>query len=1068
MPEYDLGTARGRIELDASSLGRATAALSGLGKSLIGFSVVAGGALAYAVKSSADLEKTLSAVKAVTGATEAQIDQLRETSLNLATDSAFAAGEIASSFEDLGKAGISVENILGGAAEATIRLAEAAGDELPGGVSQGAEIMANAMKVFDVSSDQAMHFADVLVAAAASSTLSVDDIATSMRYAGPPAAALGFTIDDLSTALAILGDRGIKGSTAGTSLRGVLLSLAGPSKKASGVMKDLGLMTEDGTNAFFDMDGALKPLPEVMQLLGDATRDLSQEQRAAAFNAIFQRRAMNAAMILADQGAEGFYEYAESIGALSAADVAAEKLDNLSGDVTKLKNTADSFIKRVGYLFQDVMRGWVQALTRVIDRLNTLSPELLKMVVTAVAVAAAFAGIFGILALLASGFLRIYVASKLLAEAFVVIRSMVGLLTATLLRSPWALIIGVIAGLAYVLYRAYKRGTEFTEIWDRWFDTFDRYSGFVLKFFRDFAQAVDNLITAFLDGELTSEQFGDVMDGVFGGTGKYTPFFEGLYNGVSSVFNWIRDNAIKISGWFVDAVGGIENVLLILGGLLLGLISPWLLVAGAIAWAYQNVGWFRDAINAIPGVLSAVWEALKTFGGVIVGVAQMAWNAFRDFLTWLWSYIGPIFAAAGEVIVAFWDLIFPFFDIFWNLAKAAFDIVLQIIDFFVRTAITFWELFGDNIVRVFEIAWNFVKGILEGIFQVILGILQVFAGIFTGDWGKIWEGVKNIASGIWKIIFTILKTAWDLIVLAFQTIIDILIFAWRVGWDLIKTVFRLAWDAIKALASAAWQALQVLWDNFLDTIGKLAGEALDALARLWNRVWQEIGDFLRTALRAIIDFVVTKLGEFVDYWAGVPGAVVDALAAFGGMVLGVFSEAMSSVWDAVTSKGAELLDWFGGLGSKVVNAIGDLGSTMADIGRDIIQGMINGVRNMAGNLASAARDAVGGAIDAAKSVLRIGSPSRVFKEIGEWTGEGFVEGMRSMITDAARISEQLTGATIPSTLPGASSGSVTRNSTSMTIGHVTIQAQDLAEVNSVEQLFTVLSDAALQGVNRHG
>ncbi|MGH9908724.1 MAG: phage tail tape measure protein, partial [Pyrinomonadaceae bacterium] len=240
--DYDLGTARGRIEIDSAQLGRASQALTVVGQQMIGLGVLAGAGFVVAVKSAADFEHQMSAVAAVLqGETRPQFAALKELALDLGSTTVFSAGEIAGAMEALSKAGIPVEDMLNGAVEATVALAAAAGDELPGGVERAAEVIANAQKTFNASADELNHFANVLVGAAASSTLSVEDLATSFRYAGPIAAQLGLSIDDLNTVLAILGDRGIKGSTAGTSLRGVLLSLTPSSEKAANTMRDLGL-----------------------------------------------------------------------------------------------------------------------------------------------------------------------------------------------------------------------------------------------------------------------------------------------------------------------------------------------------------------------------------------------------------------------------------------------------------------------------------------------------------------------------------------------------------------------------------------------------------------------------------------------------------------------------------------------------------------------------------------------------------------------------------------------------------------------------------------------------------
>src|SRR5690606_11885348 len=106
----------------------------------------------------------------------------------------------------------------------------------------------------------------------------IDDMAYSLKYAAAPAASLGISVDDLNAALAILGNRGIRGSTAGTALRRVFLNLAAPTSAATDAMKKLGIVTADGVNLMFDSAGKLKSLPEIFPILQEKTSGLTQQQ----------------------------------------------------------------------------------------------------------------------------------------------------------------------------------------------------------------------------------------------------------------------------------------------------------------------------------------------------------------------------------------------------------------------------------------------------------------------------------------------------------------------------------------------------------------------------------------------------------------------------------------------------------------------------------------------------------------------------------------------------------------------------------------------------------------------
>src|SRR5690606_34560891 len=123
---------------------------------------------------------------------------------------------------------VSAENIVTGAGEAVVLLANATGTDLV----RSAEIASIAMNQFGISGENTIQVADVLTNAANASSLSVDDLGYALGYVGNSAAAAGYDIDDAATAIAILSDRGIGASKAGTGLRAVMQRLQAPTGRA--------------------------------------------------------------------------------------------------------------------------------------------------------------------------------------------------------------------------------------------------------------------------------------------------------------------------------------------------------------------------------------------------------------------------------------------------------------------------------------------------------------------------------------------------------------------------------------------------------------------------------------------------------------------------------------------------------------------------------------------------------------------------------------------------------------------------------------------------------------------
>ena len=345
--------------------GAAVAAIAGLAAGL-GAAVVSG----------ADFEKQMSAISAVSGATSGEMESLSSLALQLGADSAFSAKEAAQGIEELVKAGVSIGDVMSGAAKSSLDLAAAGAEK----VGEAAELASNAMNVFGLKGADMAHVADVIAGAANASAISVNDYKFSLSAAGAVAATVGIGFDDLSTAIALMGNAGIKGSDAGTSLKTMMLNLGGASDKARTQMEQLGIITADGANRFFTAEGSAKSFAEIAGVLQEATKGLTDQQKIQALQTMFGTDAVRAAAIVAEAGAEGFNELAASIGKVTAEAVAQERLNNLSGAWEQLKGSLETAAITIGMQLMPALTSitkWAtEAVNAIIPKLSNIGSSL--------------------------------------------------------------------------------------------------------------------------------------------------------------------------------------------------------------------------------------------------------------------------------------------------------------------------------------------------------------------------------------------------------------------------------------------------------------------------------------------------------------------------------------------------------------------------------------------------------------------------------------------------------------------------------------------------------------------
>lgn len=349
------------------------------GAAIAGVAAFAGG-LTYATASAATFEAQLSAVSAVSGATAAEMDQLKTLALDLGAKTSFSAKEAAQGIEELVKAGVSITDVMGGGAAAALSLAAAGGLS----VAESASIASNAMNVFSLKGSDVGHVADVIAGAANASAIDVHDFGMSLSAAGAVAATVGIGFDDLGTAIAVMGQAGIKGSDAGTSLKTMLLNLTPASKAQMAVAKELGIVTADGANKFFDATGKAKNLSEIAGVLQTATQGLTEQQKLQALQTLFGTDAIRAAAVMAKAGSEGFDEMAASIGKVTAEAVAAERLNNLKGDIEQLTGSLDTAAILIGEAFQPALRSITQGATELVNDAGPIIADFAERSATAI------------------------------------------------------------------------------------------------------------------------------------------------------------------------------------------------------------------------------------------------------------------------------------------------------------------------------------------------------------------------------------------------------------------------------------------------------------------------------------------------------------------------------------------------------------------------------------------------------------------------------------------------------------------------------------------------------------
>ena len=354
-------------------------ALIASGMTAAGLAVAAFGVAA--VKMAADFDQQMSTVQANTGATSAQMDQLRAAAIEAGASTVYSASDSADAINDLGKAGMSVTDILTGGLSGALNLAASDGMA----VGDAAEYMANALSMFHLKGSQASQVADTLAAGAGKAVGNVSDFGEALNNCGAQANSFGMNVQETTGVLALFAQNGTIGAEAGTQLNSMLMKLAAPSAEASNTMKELGISAYDAQHHFVGMANFAGQLQK-------AEKNLTDEQRNQANATIFGSYAIKAANYLYEAGESGVNKWTKAVSESGyAAEQAAAKNNNLKGDLENLSGSMESLMISVGEGAQGPLRKMVQGLDTLVDAFAGLPSGVQQTLV----VMASLAGVFG-------------------------------------------------------------------------------------------------------------------------------------------------------------------------------------------------------------------------------------------------------------------------------------------------------------------------------------------------------------------------------------------------------------------------------------------------------------------------------------------------------------------------------------------------------------------------------------------------------------------------------------------------------------------------------------------------
>lgn len=753
------------------------------------------GVCVAAAKVGGDFEEQMSRVKAISGATGDTFEQMKQQAIDLGAKTAFSAKESAAGMENLASAGFSAQEIMK-AMPGLLDLAAVSG----GDVALASENTATALRGFGLEASEAGHVADVFARAAADTNAEVGDMGEALKYVAPVANSMGISLEETAAAIGIMSDAGIKGSQAGTTLRGALSRLARPTKAMQDTMDNLGV-------SFYDADGKMKPLKTQVELLKKAFEGLTPEQQQNALVTLYGQESLSGMMALIDKGPDSLGKLTKSLKDSDGAadDMARTMQDNMNSSIEQMFGAFESAAIVIQKILAPSIKKVADAISGLVEKFVSAPESTQRLVVAIGAIAIAIGPVLYALGMLVKAFQTMKVGLGVLGNGislFKKLGSAIGFLT-----SPVGLVIAAVALLVVGFIYLWNTSEDFRNFW--------------IGLWEGIKSAVSSAVEWIQNAwKSTGEWFNNLWKSIKEGADNV---WTTIQEAPGKAADWIKNKWTETKEFFSSIWDGIKEAASSAWEGIVNILAPYVI---AIKNVFQPmIDFFTNLWSQIGSIAGSAWEIIKTavMGPILLLIDLITgnFNQLKEDASMLWT---TLTTNIQNIITTFVDIVVGYYT-------ALKDTVINIWNVLTSTIKDVWNSFTtwikettNNIVNSIKQGWNNLKqGTIDLFNNMIQGAEDLwnsfkawFINLVIGTKDNIIQGWENLKQGTIDTFNNLVngaQEAWDNLVNAVSDTVD------RVtGWfDNLKNIDLLA--AGKAIMDSFLEGLQNAWKSVQDFVG---------------------------------------------------------------------------------------------------------------------------------------------------------------------------------------------------------------------------------------------------------
>lgn len=418
-------------------------------------------------------------------------------------------------------------------------------------------------------------------------------------------------------------------------------------------------------------------------------------------------------------------------------------------------------------------------------------------------------------------------------------------------------------------------------------------------------------------------------------------------------FNKMPDSQKKMVLVMLAVVASISPVLAIMGKLIK------VFADGPIAVGNLMKG-FGKLQTAIAGINAPV-VAIVAVIAVLVAAFTHLWNTNENF---------------RNNMIAIWDQIRDKISSFVDNVKERFSGLNISFEDIVSTLKAIWDGFCEILAPVFEGAFVALADTITTVCDVLIGILDTFIGLFTGNWEQCWTGIQEVFGGIWEGIKAVLTDVLE----ALKGVIDTFL-GWfgtdldtvwseitstvESVWNGIVDFFASVWNEITSAASSAWETIKNVITVAIMLIGEIISAAVQIISLPWRFIWENCKEYIIAAWETIKNVISSALNTI----SSVISAGWNAISAVVSPVIDTIINIVSSGWNLISSVVSNVAQGILGVVSSVWNSISGVVSSVMGTISSVMSSGWNAAKGVVTSAISGIRSVISSGLHSASSVV---------------------------------------------------------------------------------------------------